>query len=168
MSTVQTRKGSSMFPSGSALPERDRTKICDALNGVLADSIDLYSQIKVAHWNVKGPNFAPVHELFDRIAEAVEEQVDIVAERAVALGGRALGTSRHVAKVSRLAEYPQDTVRDLDHVRLVAERLETALAGMRTTRELSDELNDADTSDVLTEAVTEFEKQVWFLRATLE
>lgn len=157
-----------MFTSGSALPERDRGKICDSLNGVLADALDLYSQIKVAHWNVKGPQFMPVHELFDRIAEEVEEQTDIVAERCVALGGRALGTSRHVAKASRLPEYPQETTRDLEHVRLVAERIETALAGVRKTRELADELDDADTSDVLTETATLLEKQVWFLRATLE
>src|SRR5262245_16470645 len=157
-----------MFPTGSALPERDRSRISDGLNAVLADSIDLYSQIKVAHWNVRGPNFKPVHELLDELAESVEEQVDILAERNVALGGRALGTSRHVAKTSRLAEYPQDTIRDHDHVRLVAERFETTLEGVRNTRDLAQELNDPDTVDLLTVAATAFEKSVWFLRATIE
>jgi starvation-inducible DNA-binding protein len=162
------KEESSMFPTGSALPERDRSRICDGLNAVLADSIDLYSQIKVAHWNVKGPNFKPVHELLDELAESVEEQIDIIAERSVALGGRALGTSRHVAKTSRLAEYPQDTSRDLDHVRLVAERFESVLTGVRKARDTAEELGDTDSVDLLTVAATAFEKHVWFLRATLE
>jgi starvation-inducible DNA-binding protein len=157
-----------MFPTGSALPERDRGRICEALNAVLADNIDLYTQIKVAHWNVKGANFAPIHALFDTIAEEVEGQIDIIAERAVALGARALGTARHVAKASRVTEYPQDTSRDLDHVRLVAERFETVLAGVRKARDTAEELGDPDTVDLLTETATGYEKQVWFLRATLE
>ncbi len=157
-----------MFTTGSALPERDRGKVCDALNATLCDNIDLYTQIKVAHWNVKGPNFMPVHELFDRIAESVEEQIDLVAERAVALGGRAAGTARQVAQASRLAEYPKDTTRDLDHVRTMADRVDTALAGLRKSRYIAQESNDTDTVDLLTEAITEYEKNAWFLRATLE
>jgi len=85
----------------------------------------------------------------------------------VVLAGRAYGTARHVAKASRIPEYPQETTRDLEHVRLVAERVEKYLEGLRETRGLAEKNGDTDTVDLLTEVVTAFEKHGWFLRATL-
>jgi starvation-inducible DNA-binding protein len=156
-----------MFPSGSALSESNRSRIGDSLNGVLADGIDLYGQLKLAHWNVRGPLFASLHELFEKLADSVSAQNDTVAERAVALGVPAIGTVRQVASMTRLADPPQGTSRDLDFVKQSAEAFEKALDGMRRSRTLADELDDADTSDLLTAAITEYEKNAWFLRATL-
>lgn len=158
----------SLFASPSRLPVASRARLVEALNARLADGMDLYTQIKVAHWNIKGPHFAHLHPLFDTFADAIADHNDDVAERLVVLGGRAFGTARHVAAASSLTEYPQETVRDLEHVRLLAERIEAYLVGVRAARAVSDELGDDDTSDLLTGVARDFEKHGWFLRATLE
>ncbi|HEY5452731.1 MAG TPA: DNA starvation/stationary phase protection protein Dps [Polyangia bacterium] len=157
-----------MYRSPSHLPEDARAKVADALNARLADGLDLHSQIKVAHWNIKGPQFAALHPLFETFAVGLAEHNDAVAERAVTLGARAYGTVRHVAKASKLAEYPQDTTRDLEHVKLLADRIETYLDGVRASRTVGETVGDTDTVDLLTGIITEFEKHAWFLRASLE
>jgi len=157
-----------MYKSPSPLSEEVRTKITETLNGRLADGLDLHSQIKVAHWNIKGPQFASLHPLFETFAIGLAVHNDSVAERAVTLGARAFGTARHVAKTSRLPDYPQETTRDMDHVKLLAERIEKYLEGTRESRSLSEKLADTDTVDLLTGIITEFEKHAWFLRASLD
>lgn len=157
-----------MFPSPSPLPEAARVRIADALNATLADGLDLHSQIKVAHWNIKGAHFAAMHPLFETFAVALANFNDAIAERAVTLGAKAYGTARHVAKASKLADYPQETSRDLDHVKLLAERIDTYLKGSRAARGVVDKDGDQDTVDLLTGVIEEFEKNAWFLRASLE
>ena len=157
-----------MYKSPSQLPEEARVKIADALNARLADGLDLHSQIKVAHWNIKGPNFAALHPLFETFAVALANYNDEIAERAVTLGGRAYGTVRHASKNSKLSEYPQETTCDLEHVKLLAERFEKYLEGARESRDTADKQGDADTVDLFTRLVQEFEKHAWFLRASLE
>jgi len=157
-----------MFKSPSPLSEKARTEIAETLNARLADGLDLHSQIKVAHWNVKGPQFAALHPLFETFAVSLAGFNDTIAERAVTLGAKAYGTTRHVAKTSKVPEYPQDTTRDLDHVKLLVERFETYLAGLRESRGVAERTTDTDTEDMLTLVITEFEKNAWFLRASLE
>jgi starvation-inducible DNA-binding protein len=157
-----------MYKSPSHLPEEARVKVADTLNERLADGLDLHSQIKVAHWNIKGPHFAALHPLFETFAVSLANHNDSIAERAVTLGGRAFGTVRHVAKSSKLPDYPQETTRDLDHVKLLAERIEKYLDGARSSRTIAEEKKDTDTVDLLTGIVTEFEKHAWFLRASLD
>lgn len=166
MSTSTSVKG--LYASPSPLPEAARVRLCDELNARLADGLDLHSQIKVAHWNVKGPQFAALHPLFETFAVALAAFNDEVAERAVTLGGRAWGTVRHVAAASRLPEYPQETSRGQEHVRLLAERFESYLAGARESRGVAEGLGDDDSVDLLTRIVAELEKHAWFLRASLE
>jgi starvation-inducible DNA-binding protein len=157
-----------MYRSPSPLPETSRVKIADALNSRLADGLDLHSQIKVAHWNIKGPQFAALHPLFESFAVSLAAYNDEVAERAVTLGAQAFGTVRHVAKTTRLPDYPQQTSRDMEHVGLLAERISKYLDGVRESRGQAEELRDTDTVDLLTRIVSEFEKHAWFLRASLE
>ena len=157
-----------MYTSPSHLSETARADIADALNARLADGLDLHSQIKVAHWNIKGPQFAALHPLFETFAVSLANHNDSVAERAVTLGAKAFGTVRHVAKVSTLPEYPRDATRDLEHVKLLAERIEKYLDGTRAARGVGEKLGDTDTVDLLTGIITEFEKHAWFLRASLE
>ncbi len=156
-----------MYASPSNLSQDARQKITAALSATLADGLDLHSQIKVAHWNIKGPHFAALHPLFDTFAVSLATHNDTVAERAVTLGAQIHGTARHVASRSRLPEYPQDTIRDLEHVRLLADRIEVYLAGLRQARSVAEANADVDTVDLLTGIVSEFEKHDWFLRATL-
>ncbi len=157
-----------MYTSPSQLPEEARSAVAQALNARLADGLDLHGQIKVAHWNIKGPQFPGLHPLFETFAVSLAGHNDAIAERAVTLGGRAYGTARHVASRSRLPEYPQETTRDIEHVRLLAERIELYLEGVRDARAAAEKHGDIDTVDLLTGIVTEFEKHAWFLRASLE
>lgn len=157
-----------MYKSPSRLPEADRAQIIETLNARLADGIDLHSQIKVAHWNIKGPQFPSLHPLFETFAVSLALHNDNIAERAVTLGGRAYGTTRHVAKASALPEYPQETARDMEHVKLLSERVESYLEGVRQSRTVAEKVGDTETVDILTPIVTEFEKHAWFLRASLE
>jgi starvation-inducible DNA-binding protein len=156
-----------MYKTPSQLSETARTTVVQTLNEVLVDGLDLHSQLKVAHWNIRGPQFPALHPLFEQFAIQLATHNDAIAERAVTLGGVAAGTSRSVAKRSRIAEYPNDTTRDLDHVRLLAERFETYLAFVCKSRTAAEMVGDADSVDLLTRVVGDFEKNAWFLRATL-
>jgi starvation-inducible DNA-binding protein len=156
-----------MYKSPTPLSEKVRERIADGLNDRLVDGLDLHSQIKVAHWNIKGPHFAALHPLFETFAVSLGNHNDAIAERAVTLGALAHGTARHVAEHSSLPEYPPNTVRDLEHVKLLAERIEKYLDGLRKTRDVGEAEDDVDTVDLLTGVITEFEKHVWFLRASL-
>ena len=157
-----------MLKSPSPLSEPARQAISDVLNATLSDGLDLHSQIKVAHWNVKGMHFAALHPLFETFAVTLAGFNDQVAERAVTLGAKAYGTARHVAKVSSLPEYPQDTTKDSEHVKLLVERIEAYLAGARKGRDIAEKQKDQDTVDLLTGIIQEFEKNAWFLHASLE
>ena len=156
-----------MYKTPSQLPEQSRAALVVTLNDRLADGLDLHSGVKTAHWNVRGPQFPSLHPLFEQFANQLAVHNDAIAERAVTLGGLAAGSLRNVAKRSRIAEYPIDVTRDLDHVKLLAERIDTYLAGVRESRGIAEQLGDTDTVDLLTGVVTEFEKNAWFLRATL-
>jgi len=157
-----------MYKSPNPLSPEARGQLSETLNARLTVGLDLHSQIKVAHWNIKGPQFAALHPLFETFAVSLAAHNDSVAERAVTLGGKAYGTSRHVAKTSRLPDYPQETSKDLEHVRLLAERIESYLTGVRESRKVAEQHQDTDTVDLLTGIITEFEKHAWFLRASLE
>jgi starvation-inducible DNA-binding protein len=157
-----------MYRSPSHLSEPARIVITDALNARLADGLDLHSQIKVAHWNVKGPQFAALHPLFETFAVSLANHNDTLAERAVTLGARAYGTVRYVAGASRLPEYPPNTSRGREHVSLLADRIDIYLTDLRESRALIERHHDADSADLLTQIITEFEKHAWFLRALLE
>src|SRR6188768_4278927 len=113
-----------MFKTKNDIPVAKRKELVKLLNQRLADCIDLQTQLKQAHWNVKGPHFIALHELFDKVTEDVEEYVDEIAERAVQLGGTVYGTARSVAKASSLPEYPLHATAGRDHLTAVT----TALA----------------------------------------
>jgi|CXWL01.1.fsa_nt_gi starvation-inducible DNA-binding protein len=157
-----------MYQSPSPIEKNARVRLVEDLNARLADGLDLWSQVKVAHWNVKGPQFASLHPLFETFATSLANFNDAVAERAVTLGGLAYGTVRHVSAHSKLPEYPADTTRGMEHVRLLAERFDVFLSGLRETRILGEKSGDVDTVDLITGVISEFEKNTWFLRASLE
>lgn len=157
-----------MKNSPSHLAPDVRKKINEALRLVLTDGLDLHSQIKVAHWNIKGPHFAALHPLFDTFATDLATNMDDLAERILTLGGLAVGTARHVARNSRLPDYPQELTKDLEHVKLLAERIGAWLVGARSARDVALEAKDDDTVDLLTGMIQGFEKHAWFLHATIE
>src|SRR2546425_2958752 len=103
-----TNMKTKLISTRNSLRKQTRRAMIDLLNQQLADVLDLGLQAKQAHWNVKGPHFIGLHELFDKVAEQLEEYTDGIAERAVELGGVALGTVDSVSKNSRLPAYPVD------------------------------------------------------------
>jgi len=157
-----------MYKTKNDIPEQVRTQVIELCNARLADAIDLQTQCKQAHWNVKGPDFIALHELFDKVTEDVEEYVDLLAERAVQLGGIADGTARSVAKRSTLPEYAAKGATGSAHV----DALSTALAAFgKLTRQAIDkcgELKDADTADLFTEISRGTDKWLWFVEAHLQ
>lgn len=146
----------------------NREKLVELLNQRLADASDLKSQAKQAHWNVKGMNFFQLHELFDAVATAVEEHIDLIAERITTLGGTAYGTVRQAAQKSSLSEYPLEITDGTAHV----DALSTALAdfGKLVRKDIDEagELGDQDTADLLTEVSREIDKQLWFVEAHIQ
>src|SRR6516162_3891599 len=139
-----------------------RESMIALLNRQLADTLDLYTQVKQAHWNVKGPHFIALHELFDKLAEDLEGPVDDTAERITALGGVARGTARVAAKESRLAEFPIDRVDGLQAVELLAERYAALAATTRAAIDTAGKEGDADTADLFTGISRGLDKALWF------
>src|SRR5262245_22968259 len=140
-----------MFNAKNDLPDEVRIQVIELLKARLADCIDLQTQTKQAHWNVKGPNFIALHELFDKVNEAVEDYVDEIAERAVQLGGVAEGTARLVAKRSAMAEYPAKAADGRGHVEALSSALAAFGAAARKGIDQADGLGDLDTADLFTE-----------------
>lgn len=147
------------------LPETVRRKVIDLLNQNLADVLDLGLQTKQAHWNVKGPHFIALHELFDKLAEDIEEFSDDIAERAVALGGVALGTSQVIAKQSRLSAYPTSLAAGRDHIEAMAKALAGFGKSVRVAIDGATQLGDADTADLFTGISRAVDKMLWLVEA---
>ena len=157
--------GTELFPTKNDLSPNARAQVCELLNQRLADCIDLQTQCKQAHWNVKGPSFIALHKLFDEVNEDVEEYVDLLAERVVQLGGVAEGTARIVALRSRLEEYPDQLIKGQDHVDALSSGLATFGHGTRAAINEADELGDPATADILTEITRGTDKWLWFVEA---
>jgi starvation-inducible DNA-binding protein len=134
----------------------------------LADCKDLQTQVKQAHWNVKGPNFISLHLLFDKINDDVEEYVDEIAERAVQLGGVAEGTARMVAKRSSLAEYPASALDGRSHVEALSSALAAFGKAARKAIGEANDLGDLDKADLFTEVSRGIDKWLWFVEAHLQ
>ena len=156
------------FRTQNNLTQNVREKAIALLNQQLADTFDLFSQIKQAHWNVKGMQFHQLHLLFDSLAEEIEEYVDLVAERATALGGAAFGTVRMAAATSRLPEYPLEAIDGRQHVEALVARFAALSATSRSAIDTAAEFGDADTADVFTEISRGLDKSLWFLEAHLQ
>jgi starvation-inducible DNA-binding protein len=165
---MATKTSSRTFNTSVKLTESTRQQIIDILNARLADTIDLKTQAKQAHWNVKGPEFFQLHELFDSIAGHLDDQADLIAERVTALGGTALGTARVVASTSAIPECDLDAVGGLDHVVALSERLAKAANQFRTEIDRTDDLGDKATADLFTQITRDADKDLWFLEAHLQ
>ena len=156
------------FHTSIDIVEKKRLELIDLLNARLADTLDLKTQAKQAHWNVKGHEFFQLHELFDSVAAHLEAHSDLIAERATALGGTALGTARIAAAASSIPEYDLDAVKGEEHVRALVQRLAKLAAGARKGIDRASELGDQGTADLFTEVVRDADKDLWFLEAHLQ
>ncbi len=153
-----------MYETHNDLPLSIRSQMVELLNARLADAVDLRTQLKVAHWNVKGAQFIALHKLFDEIAEDADEYVDLIAERAVQLGGIADGTARQVAERSSLDEYSA-TGGGQEHVHAVADALASFGRLAREGIEIAAGAKDQDTADIFTEISRGTDKWLWMVEA---
>ena len=160
-----TRNGPKLLPTRNDLPAAARMQEVALLNQLLADAINLQTQCKQAHWNVKGPTFIALHKLFDEVNGAVGEYVDLIAERVVQMGGIAEGTATVVARRSKLNEYPLAISAAEEHVTALSDSLAMFGKDARLGISAMTDLDDADTADILTEISRGIDKWLWFVES---
>lgn len=160
--STQTRQ-----PTRMDIPEGQRDRLVEMLNARLADLIDYGLSIKQSHWNVKGRQFVALHEMLDTLFGEAVEYADLVAERAVMLGGVAKGTLTTAGSATTLAAFPATETSMSGLLTALADRLGKVGAAVRTAIAFADEQGDAATADVMTEIARGLDKQLWYLEAHL-
>ena len=168
MATRHKTKTTPTFTTHIDIPAEKRAALIEGLNRHLANTLDLYTQVKQAHWNVKGKDFYQLHLLFDEIAEEIEPFIDALAERATLLGGYANGTVRMSAENSELPEYPTDAVDGRDHLEALIERFGQYVGPIRAASNEADEIGDPATADLYNDISRVADKRLWFLEAHVQ
>lgn len=163
-----TQMNTKMYRNRVALSDEVKKKVTEAMQERLAEALDMYSQAKFAHWNVKGVNFYQLHLVFDSVADAIFPQIDSIAERMTQLGAVANGTVRQAAMGSHIPEYDVKLTSGMDHVNALANALGHYCASLREASDTIDEIGDEPTSDFFKQLVVEAEEQLYFLESHLE
>jgi starvation-inducible DNA-binding protein len=159
---------SKIHPTKNDLPEATRKELITLLNVELASAQHLALQAKQAHWNVKGPGFLQLHELFDRVYAAAVDWVDTIAERAVQLGGVAEGSLELIVKRSKLPAYGLELSAGREHVDAIANALALFAKSVRAAIDAAAKAGDADTADLFTEVSRGTDKMLWLVEAHLQ
>lgn len=154
-----------MQPTRNTLSENIRAQSVELLNKHLAAAIDLHSQVKQAHWNVRGPGFIAIHELFDKVSTEVENYSDLIAERARGLGGTAHGTIQVAVARSFLIPYPLGIANEQEHVFAVSGTLAAFGQSVREAIGQATGYGDANTADLFTEMSRGIDQQLWFVES---
>jgi starvation-inducible DNA-binding protein len=157
-----------MIRTSIDMSEDNRRQMVELCNMQLADTFDLFSQTKQAHWNVKGREFMQLHKLYDELAEGLMEFIDEIAERATALGGTATGTVRMAASATRLKDFTDGPIGSLESVEALVERFSEVAASTREAIDTAEEADDMSTSDMFTEISRSLDKWLWFLEGHLQ
>ncbi len=156
-----------MYATGIDLSEMKRVQIIELCNACLADAVDLQLHCKHAHWNVKGPNFIALHQLFDQVNESVEDYIDI-AERAVQLGGIANWTAHVVTTWAHMRENDGQSASEHDYVQSLSGALASFGKIVRDAIDKSNELDDVVSADIFTEISRGVDKWLWMVKAHLQ
>jgi starvation-inducible DNA-binding protein len=157
-----------LHPTRNDLPESTRRTMITLLNERLASAIHLVIQSKVAHWNVRGPRFFQLHELFDQVYASATEWMDLIAERTAQLGGVAEGTLDVVTRRTRVPMYELSRVSGQEHLDALSSAIALFGADVRKAVDASAEAGDAATSDLFTEILRGSDKALWLLEAHLQ
>lgn len=152
-----------MFATHNTLSENIRAQSAELLNRQLAAAIDLHGQVKQAHWNVRGPGFMAIHELFDAVSGEVETYSDMIAERAGGVGSTAFGTVQVAAERSSLVPYTLEVADVAEHVFAVSASLAAFGQMIRDASVQATGFGDVDTADLLTEVSRGVDRQLWFV-----
>ncbi|WP_108484372.1 DNA starvation/stationary phase protection protein Dps [Oceaniglobus ichthyenteri] len=147
----------------AGLDDQTRHKMIDLLNARLADTVALTLAVKQAHWNLKGPGYIGVHELLDEVADRLRDGADLMAERAVIIGGHAKGTLEVTASESTVEPYPVEMEAIADHIEALKDRFLKVGKALREAIEEASDAGDADTEDLFTEVSRAIDKDAWFI-----
>jgi starvation-inducible DNA-binding protein len=151
------------------LPDEVRDRVVGILNRTLADEHALYVKTRNYHWNVTGPQFHSLHEMFEEFYQKLAPLADDIAERARMMGGRAIGTMAEFSQQTRLSEQPGEAPEARKMVENLLADHEQIIRDLRQDIDVcADELNDQGTADFLTGLMEEHEKMAWMHRAFLE
>lgn len=150
------------------LASKTRQKVIDVLSDVIADQYILYTKTRNYHWNVTGEDFAQYHKLFEEQYSALDEDIDDVAERIRALGGKTPATLNEFLKSATLKEHPGKYPSAKTMIANLLADHETVIRNLRKDVEICDDVDDVGTEDFLTQLLEKHEKTAWMLRATLE
>lgn len=156
-----------MIPTKNDLPKDSRRQMAEMLNARLADTIDLYTHAKQAHWNVRGARFLSLHELFDTVSKMAVEHADEIAERAAQLGSEVYGTLRVAAKTTSLREYPHAIAEGDAHIPALANSLAAYGKNVREAIAKGQQAEDFDTADMFTDISRAVDKMLWFVESHL-
>ena len=143
-------------------------KVIDILGNIIADQYILYTKTRNYHWNVIGEDFIQYHKLFEDQYSAIDEDIDEVAERIRALGGKTPATLGEFLKSTTLKEHPEEFPLAKTMIANLLTDHEIIIRNLRKDIEICDDLDDVGTEDFLTQLIEKHEKTAWMLRATLD
>ena len=144
------------------------SKTVEKLNLYLANLNVLYRKVQNYHWNIVGTGFFAVHEKLEEYYDAINEQIDDVAERILSIGGRPLGTLKEYLKVTTIKEAENKEISIPEAVADVKKEFEAMLKLAKEVKEAADEENDYGTSALVDEYISTYEKNLWMLNAYLK
>ena len=150
------------------ISEADRSAIAGGLSHLLADTYTLYLTTHNFHWNVTGPMFNTLHQMFMAQYTELWTAVDPIAERIRSLGHVAPGSYAQFGALTSLKDAPAVPPAALDMVRVLVEGHEAVARTARSIFAIADKASDEPTADLITQRLTVHEQAAWMLRANLE
>ena len=151
----------------TGIPAAQRTAIAQGLGRLLADTYVVYLKTHSFHWNVEGPMFQTLHQMFMVQYTETWNAIDLIAERIRSLGEYAPGTYREYSKLARVPE-TEGVPRAEEMVQLLIEGQEAIVRTAREVLAVADQANDQPTLDLLTQRMQVHEKNAWMLRSLLK
>ncbi|ASY46656.1 DNA starvation/stationary phase protection protein (plasmid) [Sphingobium xenophagum] len=150
------------------IDEKDRAAIAEGLSRLLADTYTLYLTTHNFHWNVTGPMFNTLHDMFMVQYTELWNSVDLIAERIRSLGHKAPGSYAQFSELASIDDAPADPPKALDMVAILVTGHEAVARTARSIFPLADKASDEPTADLLTQRLTVHEKTAWMLRSLLQ